>query len=66
MHIKKETVENSLGDFTAWCGERVSGFDRAYLSIDNALKAIQARVGSYPCQKCLREISDQLQTTLKP
>jgi len=65
MHIKQKSIENDIA-FTAWCGVKVGGMTRAYLTVDNALKAIQARVGSYPCQECLRAISDQLQDELDP
>lgn len=56
MHIKRNDTDDPLGGFESWCGVQVGGFTRAYLSIDNALKAIEARRGIYPCHQCLAEI----------
>ena len=56
MHIKKDDTGQGLGEFVAWCGAKVDGFTRAYLTVDNALKAIEQRRGAFPCQKCLKEV----------
>lgn len=61
MHIKKsDTIPNSLGDFHAFCGVRVSGLTRSYLTVDDALKAIRAKVGAWPCQDCLRAVREEI------
>ena len=64
MHIKKKT--SSGFDFEAWCGVEVSGLKRAYLTIDNAFKAIEHKVGHYPCHDCLRAIQAFTEAALPP
>ena len=60
MHIKKDDTGQELGEFVAWCGAKVDGFTRAYLTVDNALKAIEQRRGVYPCQECIIEVMKAL------
>ena len=55
MHIKKDDA-GDFGEFIAWCGAKVDGFTRAYLTVDNALNAIEQRRGAFPCQECLKEV----------
>ena len=51
MHIIKFDAGHEFYA-TAWCGEKVGMLDRAYMSIDNALKAIEHNVGVI-CPLCL-------------
>ena len=61
MHVKKDDVDGYSFDFLAWCGVRVGGFTRAYLTVDDVLKAIRFKRGAYPCQDCLLAILEVVQ-----
>ena len=55
MHIKKNEAGDNFS-FISWCGVKVGGLTRSYLSVDNALKAVERKMGVHPCHKCLQEI----------
>ena len=55
MHIQKVDADEGFYA-TAWCGEKLGMLDRYYLSVDNALKAIENKVGEFPCQQCLSNV----------
>jgi len=60
MHIQK--IDAGDGFYaTAWCGEKIGMLDNAYMSVDNALKAMEKKEGSYPCQHCLSNILKVIQ-----
>lgn len=64
MHIAKDVTESG---HTTWCGDgRIELLDWAYMSIDNALRAVREKVGQYPCHDCLRAISEAVNEALPP
>jgi hypothetical protein len=63
MHIIKFDADNEFYA-TAWCGEKVSMLDRAYMSIDNALKAIEHNVGVI-CSECLSVVIEAAEQRLQ-
>ncbi len=60
MHIIKIDADDGFYA-TSWCGEKVGMLDRVYPSIDNALKALEHKVGAFPCQQCLRVVIESAQ-----
>lgn len=63
IHIKKTESQNGLA-LTAWCGKEIGFLDKTYMTIDNALKAVNERVGSYPCKHCLSEVLSAIKAAL--
>jgi hypothetical protein len=64
MHITKISAGNEFYA-TAWCGEKLGMLDSCYLSVDNALKAIENKVG-FPCQQCLSAVIAAAQQSAQP